>query len=448
MALDLVGKRVLVMGLGRSGQAAARLALARGAQVHVTDQSTSVAEIAGTTARLGEHVASDFEDADVVVVSPGIPASSSWLTRARTHGATVIGELGFAAQVIQAAGVPMLAITGTNGKSSTTEFTAQLLRAAGRTVFAGGNLGRPLAELALGILQGDALPDAAVVEVSSYQLELPGGFHPRAAVVLNLTPDHLARHGTMAEYGATKLRIFDNMGPDDLAILPAGVPDLPVDAVHGPTLLGLAGGTGGAPGAVLDMDTVHITGTTDDGPVPLTGFALPGPHNRENIAAAVLLCIGAGLRRAELDVAAVHALPHRLEPVAESHGVRWVNDSKATNVDAALVGILGVGGPSIVLLGGQGKDGAAYASLLPALREHARWVICFGASGADIAASLPHPGTVRTRGGLTDAIDMARQRATTGDTVLLSPACASFDEFRDFEHRGEVFTALARREAA
>lgn len=440
----LAGSRVLVMGLGRSGRGAAQLALALGADVHGVDLREDAAPVPGATHRLGPHEATDFERADLVVVSPGIPARAPWLARARASGAETIGELGFAARFVQSAGVPMLAVTGTNGKSSTVSFAAQLAEDAGRRVFAGGNLGRPLSELALSLLQGKAAPDLAIVEVSSYQMELPGDFRPATAAVLNLTPDHLARHGTMAEYGAAKLRVFARMTTGSLAWMPAGVTALPHAAVQrtdGPTIRVLDG----TPGVRVMDGVAHLTGTPDDGPLPLGSFSLPGAHNAANLGAAIALLVSAGVPRAALDPGCVRALPHRLEPVHEHDGVTWINDSKATNVEAAQTGITALTGPALVLLGGAGKDGADYASLLPALRTHARRVICFGASGRDIAAALPLPGTQLLEGGLEAAVHDARTHARPGDTILLSPACASFDEFRNFEHRGEVFADLARR---
>lgn len=434
---DLAGKRVLVVGMARSGVAAARLALARGARVTTTDLKADAPAVEGAVAVHGQHRREDFLGADLIVVSPGVPARQADLAAAAAAGVPVVGELGFAASLLPA-GLPVGAVTGTNGKSSTTWFLGQLLRAAGRNPFVGGNLGTPLS-MAVG-----GGWDAAAVEVSSYQLELPGGFHPRAGVILNLTPDHMGRHGDMANYAATKGRLFAVMGPEDFAILPAGDPWLaPLAAQTRATVLWL----GAAPGVALEGSTLQLRGTPDDGEIALSALKLPGLHNRWNAAAAALLGVCLGLRREALDLGALTALPHRLELVAERDGVRWVNDSKATNVDAALVGIEGLGGQQIVLLGGQGKEGADYGALRPALDRHAAHVICFGATGPEIAAALPGLplDTVPT---LAQAVALAARLAAPGQAVLLSPACASFDEFRDFEHRGAVFTRLARGEMA
>jgi UDP-N-acetylmuramoylalanine--D-glutamate ligase len=270
-------------------------------------------------------------------------------------------------------------------------------------------------------------------------MELPGAFRPRAAVVLNLTPDHLERHGTMDVYGAHKCRMFARMGPDDHAIVPADDPRLlRLADSHPGTRLFL----GSMPGVRVERDVLVIEGTTDDGTVALDGFRLPGAHNRANLAAAVLVATCAGLGRADIDVTRLEGLAHRLEPVGMRAGLRWVNDSKATNVDSTLVALAAADLPrTVVLLGGKGKDGAPYQVLAANLRE-ARAVVCFGEEGPHIAAVLRSAGLSPAHAEtLEDALGRARTLAHTGDTVLLSPACASFDQFKDFEHRGRAFRA-------
>jgi len=427
----LDGQRVLVVGLARSGAAAARLARRLGAHVTTTDLRPDAPVIEGCTPVHGQHRLEDLLGADLVVVSPGVPASMPQLAAAQAAGVRVVGELGFAAAYLT---VPAVAVTGTNGKSSTTHFLGQLLRGAGYHPFVGGNLGTPLST-AIG---SDF--DVAVLEVSSYQMELPGGFHPRAAAILNLTPDHLGRHGDMVGYAAAKGRVFAEMGPTDFAAVPA----------HDPWLAPLLERTaarrlwlGDSPGLRLEGARAWLAGTPDDGPLDLSALPLPGEHNRWNAATAALLAVCMGARREALDLGALSPLAHRLEQVASGRGVRWIDDSKATNVDAALVGINGVGGPQIALLGGLGKEGADYAPLRPALAQHARIVLCFGRTGPEIAAALDGL-PVRTVATLADAVREAAAEARSGEVVLLSPACASFDEFRDFEHRGDVFAALAR----
>ncbi|HJN77949.1 MAG TPA: UDP-N-acetylmuramoyl-L-alanine--D-glutamate ligase [Myxococcota bacterium] len=414
---SLSGARVTVLGAARSGRAAAELALRFGAIVVLSDLREDLDELPGATCVFGHHRNEDLVGADLVVVSPGVPAAAPPVRKAIEAGVEVVGELGFAASFIDP-GVSLLAVTGTNGKSTVTHFTAQLLEAAGARVFAGGNLGTPLSK-AVGL---DA--DVLVVEVSSYQMELPGCFAPSAAVVLNLTPDHLGRHKTMEGYAEAKCRVFDRIDEGGFAILPAG-DELLASAARG------RGGRrvwlGAQPGATIEGDELLI----GDGCLDLTRLEVPGEHNRWNAAAASLLAVAAGRLVEDIDLAVLSGLPHRLELVAEIDGVRWINDSKATNIDAAAIGIKAMNGELTVLLGGQGKEGVDWASLPVGGAR----VICFGASGAQIQAAVGGERVLT----LQAAVERAREVARAGTTVLLSPACASFDEFNDFEHRGVRF---------
>ena len=389
-----------------------------------------------------------------MVVSPGVPGEMAHLQSAEARGIPVIGELGLAAAVLQSADgaggpLPMVAVTGTNGKSSTTWLLGQLLEQAGRRPFVGGNLGSPLSLEARARLTGDLHHDCAVVEVSSYQLERPGPFHPRSGVVLNLTPDHLARHGDMAVYASVKLNLFLRMTPDDRAVLPLDDVWLPRTALSwrkaAPPVLAL----GGHPGVIDHGDRLVFGGTDDDGELDLSAFTLPGAHNRTNLAAALLVGQGLGLDRSRIDLGALRPLPHRMEPIATDDGRRWINDSKATNVDAARAGLTDLPPGAVVLLGGAGKAGADYASLAPLLAP-AGGVICFGGSGPDIQAAL-HAARptlpIHAAAALSGAVAQARALSAPGDIILLCPACASFDEFDHFEHRGQVFADLARGES-
>ncbi|NOY28173.1 MAG: UDP-N-acetylmuramoyl-L-alanine--D-glutamate ligase [Oligoflexia bacterium] len=433
---SLVGQQVLIVGMGRSGQAAALLARELGGTVVTTDLRAGAAPVLGCRAVHGLHRMQDFRDADIVVVSPGVPARSPQLAVAAEAGAQVIGELGFA--LSHCPELPVLAVTGTNGKSSTTWTLGQLLEGAGRHPFVGGNLGKPLSELARERLQSQSLEvDVLVLEVSSYQLELPGALAPTSACVLNLTPDHLARHGDMDGYAAAKARLLARMAPGATAWLAAD--SGPVEAMAGAAPC-MVRWLGRHPGVIIDGDHAVLAGTSDDGVIDLAGLKLLGAHNRGNVAAACALAVSLGVSRALLDLSRLTALPHRLELVHQARGVRWINDSKATNVDAALVGIRAMDRPSVVLLGGQGKAGANYGPLALAL-ERARGVIAFGVSGSEIAAAVG----ARLVPTMADAVTLAATLAGPGDAVLLSPACASFDEFDDFEHRGRIFAELVAR---
>lgn len=428
--------RVLVMGLGRSGQAAARLAARDGCDVVGVDLRVDLPPIDGVRLELGPHRRQTFLDADRIVVSPGIPSTQPDLSAALDAGVEVIGELGFAAEHLTQ---PAVAITGTNGKSTVTWFTGQLLRAAGFHPFVGGNLGNPLCEAAL----SDEPYDVLAVEVSSYQLERPGNFSPRSGVILNLTPDHLARHGDLDGYARAKTRLFDRMTPAELAILPAGDERLLRAAPN----RGTRAWVGDLPGVTRADDTIRVSVPSHglDATLGLSGFAIPGSHNRDNAAVAALLALsmGAAVDRVAAALPRLEPLAHRMEVVGTARDVVWINDSKATNVDATRVGLAGLDRPAVALLGGQAKGGG-FAELVPLLLGQ-RAVLCFGGSGPAIAEELRACGlAVELVDSLADAVARAAELARPGDAVLLSPGCASFDAFQDFEHRGRVFRALVQ----
>jgi UDP-N-acetylmuramoylalanine--D-glutamate ligase len=435
LSLNLAGRRVLVVGMARSGRAAAALCVREGAEVTCTDLRRSIEPVDGCRMALGAHDRGDFTGADLIVLSPGVPASQPDVQAAVAAGVPVVGELALAAERCSA---PLAAVTGTNGKSTVTWFTGQLLEGAGSRCFVGGNIGRPLCDAL------EAGPwDHVVAEVSSYQLEWPGALSPAAAVLLNLTPDHLLRHGTMRCYGDTKCRLFDNMAPDAAAMIPAG----------DPLIEELARGRGGRrlwigaePGVVIDGDIVRwVAGDGRGAEVSIAGLRVPGSHNRWNAAVAIALALELGVPAEALHPERLQALAHRMEVVGHIGGVTWINDSKATNVAAALTGLRGLGQPALALLGGDGKDGEDYAALLPVL-DGGPAPICFGRSGPEIASALA-PLAPRLVSRMEPAMRLARELARPGEAVVLSPACASFDEFDDFEHRGDVFRALVREMA-
>jgi UDP-N-acetylmuramoylalanine--D-glutamate ligase len=439
---DVRGKRVVVFGLAGSGRAAARLAVERGAVVVGVDKKPDTPPIDGARLELGPHRIATFEEADLVVVSPGVPAAVPEIQAALAAGVRVIGEVHFAASFLDQ---PLAAITGTNGKSTVTHFTGQLLEHAGLRPFTGGNLGRPLSEAAFAENAGKF--GTLAVEISSYQMGLPSGdLRPRIAAIMNLTPDHLARHGTIENYGAMKCRLFEGMSRDELALIPANDPLLArlADAVPGATRAWI----GGRPGVVRDGELVAVDIPGHKATFDLSAFEVPGDHNRDNAALAALIALSLGARPnlVQEGIARLRALPHRMEIVAETGGITWINDSKATNVAAAKVGLAGLGRRGVLLLGGQAK-GDAFTELVPFLGP---WdVLTFGGSGDAIADELVAAGIAVTRcGGMADAVRVARGRAVAGDVVLLSPGCASFDEFQNFEHRGRVFRELANGVAA
>jgi len=435
-------RRVLVMGLGRSGRAAAALARDRGAEVLGIDLRTDHEPIPGVRIEGGPHRREWFERADEIVVSPGIPPTQPDLAWALANRRSVIGELGFAARHLDQ---PIVAVTGTNGKSTVVSYTGQLLRAAGVTCFVGGNLGNPLSN-AVG---ADPRPEMLVVEVSSYQLELRGEFTPTVGAILNLTPDHLARHGTMRGYALAKAQLFAGMGPDGLAIVPDG--DALLDeVVHTSAPRALLGTL---PGVVRQgrRATVQLPDQASVD-IDLSPVGVPGEHNLDNAATSCLLALAMGVEPVALPagLARLTALPHRMEIVGEVDGVRYIDDSKATNIDAARAGIGGLEQAAVVLLGGQGKalaDGTlGFADIASVLRRH-RAVVAFGEAGTKIAEELVLKGIVcNVCETLEDAVDVARGLALRGDAVLLSPGCASFDAFSDFEARGDAFVGMVTRD--
>jgi UDP-N-acetylmuramoylalanine--D-glutamate ligase len=411
---ELSGKRVLVVGLARSGKAAAAALVERGAEVvgYDRDESLDLGRLLelGVEVRLGHEEETLVQGIDLVVKSPGVPGETALVTGARDLGVPVWSEIELGARLLPNS---MLGVTGTNGKTTTSELLGAIFRAAGRPVEVAGNVGRPLTSLA-----GHVDENAWIVcELSSFQLEDVELLRPRIAVLLNLEPDHLDRHGTFEWYVDTKLRIFEMQTEDDVAVIPRG---------FGPT-----------PGAARRIE-FHA-----DDPLPAEPL-LRGAHNRENAAAATAAARAAGIPDQAIATAlrTFPGVPHRLELVRELNGVRYVNDSKATNVAAALRAIAAFrDSPLHVILGGLGKN-ESYAPLAAALEPGDRAYL-IGSAAPEIGATLDEAGVPYTAcGDLAAALGKATQAASPGDVVLLSPACASFDQFRDFEARGDEFRRL------
>jgi len=424
----------LVVGLGRSGVAAAALLARRGWQVIAVDANpVDLPELSALGVDVRGAYVDPVPDVTLVVKSPGVPGDAAQVAAARGAGAEVISEIELAARELAN---PIIAVTGTNGKTTTTELAAHLLRSAGRPAIACGNQGLPLASLV------DTVDPAAwlVVECSSFQLEDIVRFHPRAAVVLNLTPDHLDRHRSMDEYRAAKLRIFAAMTPDELAIAPEGW-----------TIPGCARPRVIREGARRDDGDVAWSegGLHLDGLGMIAGWeAIPlrGRHNRENVmAASALVAYAARLTRDEIaaGLASFAGVAHRLEIVGEIDGVTYINDSKATNADAACAALdaypLGVH-----LIAGGTPKGASFAPLAEAAHAaDVRCVYLIGAAAAEIGRAMGSAGVpTRDAGTLEDAVASASAAAGPGEVVLLAPGCASFDQFTSFEERGDRFREL------
>ena len=453
----LQGKKVAVYGLAKSGLAALRLLKARGAQVTAVDGKgeEALGEVArelraqGVALALGgTPPAGLLESHELVVVSPGVPLALPELKAARAAGVEVWGEVELAWRLLSH--VPMLGITGTNGKSTTTALTGELVSKARPRTFVGGNLGRPLCEAAL---EPDAW-ETLVVELSSFQLEGIHTLRPKGSAILNLTPDHIDRYESHEAYGAAKARIFLNQGAGDFGVVNADdatvmglalAAKVPVygfsmtgrPAASRPALAGLA---------VAQPGGFRFEGAGDKGEsFTLTNRALRGAHNAQNAMAAALLARLAGIphEAVQAGLDAYPGLPHRLESVRVLDGVEWVNDSKATNVDSVLVALRAFEKDVLLIAGGKGK-GAPYQPMVDEGRGKVKGVLTLGQDAETIAAAYQGAAPVHPCGTLAEAVRRARELARPGDTVLLSPACASYDQFRNFEDRGDTFKRLVR----
>jgi UDP-N-acetylmuramoylalanine--D-glutamate ligase len=434
----LPGGPFLVVGLARSGSAAARLLAERGEQVRGVDSghpegAERLAEV-GVEVFLNEDGTELLDGVKTVVKSPGVPNDAAAIAAARERGIDVIGELELAWR-----GIPnrFVAVTGTNGKTTTTELIGELYRAAGEPAAVAGNVGTPLASLA------GELDDAATVvcECSSFQLEDADAFAPECAVFLNLAPDHLDRHPTSEEYLAAKLRIFARQGNDDVAVFNGNDP-----ALAGRDLGGCARRVRFCSGADPDCEVSLSQGTIfwDGEPlVEASELKLTGAHNVHNAmaAAAAALTMGLDPDAVREGLRAFAGLPHRLEPIAEVDGVRFFNDSKATNVSAASAALQSFDGGVHAILGGRPK-GESFEPLVEPVRERCAACYLIGEAAEAIGTTLEPAGVPLHRcDDLDDAVHRAAAAAAPGEVVLLSPACASFDAYRDFEQRGDAFRA-------
>ena len=432
----------LVVGLARSGQAVARLLAARGEAVRAVDSGHP--EGAAGLAEVGVEVVLDtdglaqLEGTRTVVKSPGVPREAPVIAAALDRGIEVVGEMELAWRALPNR---FVAVTGTNGKTTTVELIGHLWRSGGEPVAVAGNVGTALSELV-----GEVAPDATVVcECSSFQLEDSVAFAPECAVFLNLAPDHLDRHHDLESYLAAKLRIFANQGNDDVAVYNADDP-----FAGGADLGGCGRRVAFCRGAAPDCEVSVAEGTIFYDGEPLLAVSelgLFGEHNVANAMAAAAAALSTGIDREAVreGLRSFAGVPHRLEQVAEVDGVRFVDDSKATNVASATVGISAFDGGVHAILGGSEKD-EPFAPLVEPIREHARACYLIGATSERMARELApvvEAGVELHRcADLEDAVRRAAAAAEPGETVLLSPACASFDAFENFEARGDRFREL------
>ena len=443
--IDLKGKRVLVVGLARTGVAVSLFAAISGAIVTATDEKpeSALAETpaklrtAGVALELNGHIPETFLRQDLIVVSPGVPSNSPELEAARAAKIPVWSEIELAWRLLKG---KLIAITGSNGKTTTTSLIGHIFKTAGVPTLIGGNIGVPLISLA------DYSTDASVTiaEVSSFQLEMIVAFRPDIGVLLNLSPDHLDRHASFAAYVAAKMRLFENQRSGDLAVLNADDPEVSRRTPQHQRVFWFSRQKRLVAGAFLRDDKIVFR--IDGSETVLARrdeITLLGDHNIENVLAACATAYVAGVAPAAIaaGVRTFTGVEHRLEFVAEAGSVRFYNDSKATNVDAALKAIESFSEPLIVILGGTDK-GSPYMPLREPLRRRARLAILIGAAAEKIAADLGDAVPMMRAGTLDNAVQIAIERARPGDTVLLAPACSSFDQFENYEHRGRVFKEL------
>ncbi|HYK10012.1 MAG TPA: UDP-N-acetylmuramoyl-L-alanine--D-glutamate ligase [Gemmatimonadales bacterium] len=436
---------VAVIGLGKSGVAATRLLAREHVKVYASDGSNhpyagdalqALGSLAGVEVEIGHHNLARIQHAAGVVVSPGVPPEAPPLKAARDAGIPIVSELDLGCQALE--GTRVIGITGTNGKTTTTALIAHLLRSGGMAAEAVGNIGRPVSDMAL----SSTHPRVLAIEVSSFQLHDSPHFAPDIGVLTNLAPDHLDRYASVVEYYADKALLFRNAGPknawvmngDDRAVL-----DM-VKSVAGTKLqFSLEGRADawydrGADALMLKNDVL----------LPRGELTLLGAHNVGNALAGALAVQKAGVSREAIaaGLRTFRALPHRLEPVREAGGVLWINDSKATNIASTVVAVEAMTRPYVLLLGGRHK-GEPYTRLGPLLKKQCRLVIAYGEAGPIVAKDLEGQVPIARGTTFADVLDRARAAAKPGDAVLLSPACSSYDQFRNYEERGATFRQYA-----
>jgi len=436
---------VAVIGLGRSGVAATRLLVSEGVRVYASDASPAPAAavavealraLLGVTVDLGRHDVERIRRAVLVVVSPGVPPEAPPLAAARAAGVLIISELDLGFRALGT--VPCIAVTGTNGKTTTTALVAHLLRTAGLRADAAGNIGRPLADVALDPAGFQWL----AVEVSSFQLHDSPDFAPVIGVLTNLSPDHLDRYPGVDAYYADKRLLFRNATDSSVWVVNADDPATGALAAGAPgrvvrfSLRGPADGWYDAAERILRLGGAGL--------LPRDLLPLLGDHNVANALAAALAVTEAGIGPAVIaeGLRSFRALPHRLELVGEVGGVQWINDSKATNVASTLVAVQAMERPFVLLLGGRHK-GEPYTALGPLLKQRCRLIVAYGESGDLVEQDLKGSARLERGGDFEDVMSRARKAAKPGDAVLLSPACSSYDMFKNYEERGDVFRRLA-----
>jgi len=444
--MNVSGKKILIVGLARTGVAAAKFLVSEGAEVTVTDMKEKAAlepfltQLKGLPLKLetGGHTDESFLSADLIVVSPGVPMNIKPLLAARARQQKIISEIELASWFIK---VPIIAITGTNGKTTTTTLTGEIFKGAGYKTFVGGNIGNPLIE----IVDCNETVERVVVELSSFQLEAIDSFRPKIAVLLNITEDHLDRYASYQEYIDAKVRIFMNQTNEDYAVL----------NLDDPVVAALAGSMKGhvvwmsqrrelEEGIFLRNCEIIFRWKGREEVIPTSAFRIMGVHNTENIMASLASALLAGCPSglARKSVEEFRGLPHRMELVREINGVGWYEDSKATNVGSVEKALASF--ENITWIAGGKDKGGSYAPLSDLVKNRVRCMILIGEAKERISRELGGFTDTKFAETLAEAVFLASKHSTPGGVVLFSPACSSFDMFRDYEDRAEQYKALVR----
>ena len=444
MVTELKGRKVMVIGLGKTGVAAARFLVERGASTVLTDERpvARLGEALGNLAcrcELKPHAPESLVGVDFVVPSPGVPPTNAILKAAAERGIPVMSEVELAFRFLKN---PMIAVTGTNGKTTTVTLLGQVLAGSGKKVFVGGNIGDPL----IGYVNGPQEEDLVVVEVSSFQLLYTELFRPRVAVLLNTTTDHIDYHGSFGEYRAAKERIFMNQGPGDLAVLNA-------DEKYSASLAKrvradvrfFSSKVKATPGMFLDGRELRLVESEEEESYAVDIIRIPGAHNIENVMAVIIAARFCGVSREAVirTVGEFKGISHRIEFAGEKGGVAFYDDSKGTNVGAVMRALESFDRPVILLLGGRDKGGD-FESLTNLIRERVKEVVIFGEARDVIRRKIDGCTKTCLASTLGESVRVAYSHAMRGDVVLLSPGCSSFDEFSDYAERGKTFQEVVK----
>ena len=445
----MAGKKALVVGLGVSGFWSALCLAGKGAEVTVTEERgrddvdpdvLGTLENAGVLMEIGGHEAESFLHTDIIVVSPGVPHDTPLIQSASEKGVPVIGEMELAARFIE---TPIIAVTGTNGKSSVTTLLGEMIKNDGKQVFVGGNLGTPLSAF----VARNEKADYIVAEVSSFQLDTMVSFCPEVSIILNISPDHLDRYRGYEEYIRSKLRIFENQGNGHYAIVNDSDPILhTAEAASSVTMLRYGLQKMGNRHAFFDQDEIkiHLEGS-EPRSFSLKQFSLPGSHNIENLMAAALAgtALHMDAKVIQQTINEFKGLPHRLQMVGEIHEISFYNDSKATNIDAAIRAIRSFDCPIILIAGGRHK-GADYDLLVEAAKTNVKYAVFIGESKGLLADAFKGNISFAMAKDMKSAVSTALSKAASGDSILLAPACSSFDMYSNYAHRGKTFNNAVR----